>query len=562
VSSCVSSPSPPAAPSVSSLTVLNSLRSLPSASGPSSSCVSSTTCVSSRSSPSRGSSRAPTDAPSPAAAAEPGLGLGLCRNASSLDEADEVEVDEVALAELESVADGVGAVTSVGGAADALRFLLAALTESGLVPGGGAPKSVSCLAPPVATSLPFLLEVDPVDAVDALPLPLAARIVFYISSRHGERGERRKEDAPLGAGASLPSTRWKKLSVRPRSLALPAFLSANGLAAGAGAGLGAAGRLAKGLSAAGGADRQLRKTKGGGVRASEKGRTLLWRRRSGLLLELLVVELLRLVAVEPHPLRARHRLILAAEHHLLVLVVLLLAVELHLGAVAPRHADARAVRKALALLRRRRRGRAERPGRARRRRARARRPERPALRRAERRRARRRSRREKVGSGGRRHAARVRPCTGGGRGGAGGRDVTVVDEVGPLALALEGGLLRVGGVVAHLLDELDALLERRQVEEAGDLARGDERRRLRQEEDGVERGLELVGLAERLDREQEVLVGLHLLARERRLERVVVGGRAVLAVLDEERLAQVLLGELAGRDVHVEERELEVELLQ
>lgn len=134
--------------------------------------------------------------------------------------------------------------------------------------------------------------------------------------------------------------------------------------------------------------------------------------------------------------------------------------------------------------------------------------------------------------------------------------------MGPLALALEGGLLRVGGVVAHLLDELDALLERRQVEEAGDLARGDERRRLRQEEDGVERGLELVGLAERLDREQEVLVGLHLLARERRLERVVVGGRAVLAVLDEERLAQVLLGELAGRDVHVEERELEVELLQ
>jgi hypothetical protein len=65
-----------------------------------------------------------------------------------------------------------------------------------------------------------------------------------------------------------------------------------------------------------------------------------------------------------------------------------------------------------------------------------------------------------------------------------------------------------------------------------------------------------------LDDLEEVLVGLHFLPRELRLERIVVCRCSVLAVLDEERLAQVLFGELALRDVEVEERELEVELLQ
>lgn len=144
----------------------------------------------------------------------------------------------------------------------------------------------------------------------------------------------------------------------------------------------------------------------------------------------------------------------------------------------------------------------------------------------------------------------------------GRRDESVVCEMRPLALSLRVRLVGVTGVLAHLLEELDALPERRQIEEGGDLGCSNERGGLTEEEDGVEGGFELVGLAEGLDDLQEVLVGLHFLPREFGLERVVVCRCAILAVLDEERFAEVLLGELTLRDVKVEERELEVELLQ
>jgi hypothetical protein len=333
-------------------------------------------------------------------------------------------------------------------------------------------------------------------------------------------------DEPFGA--SLPSTRLKKLSVRPTSRVFPAFLSANGLAAGAAADLAAAARLAKGFRAVRG-ERSVRRERNEGTEARK--RTLLWRWRRNVLLLLLQ----RLITLHPPPLRRRRQLLVSLVHDLIVLLH-----RLDLNIIALR--SLRLLKETLPLLRRRstcyarrRTGRNELAATSEGGRAGRTRGEHVGGRRG-----------EEVSGG-----ALTAPVDA--ADGCGG-DIAIVGEVRPLARPLRGRSVRIGLLLLRLLDELDTLSESGQVEEAGDLDGGVEGSGLGEEDNSVESGFEAVGFAERLNDLEKVLVGGKLFASEGRFEGVVVGRGTILAVRDEKRLADVPTEENSERNRGVKGR--------